>query len=210
MCSLHFYARGSRILKNFLRRRRFPHRILVGADINLRLRRNVVTVHVDDLGLKGFGTAGWPAAVALDPLRDLEELLWFDICVGEQVGLEVGPLVEAPLTDGTPVVGGLLHVEDLVDGEGPRLTEPLAALSALEGLLLGVNVPVVSQVILTSKGFTTNITRIGSLVGVRALVDQEVVGLGELTVAEFADEPLLRPGRPAGSPEQSWVEPRVR
>ena len=47
-------------------------------------------------------------------------------CVCEEVGLEVGPLVEAPLTDGTPV-GRLLVVKDLVDCECSGLAETLPA-----------------------------------------------------------------------------------
>ncbi len=64
---------------------------------------------------------------------------------------------------------------------------------ALEGLLLGVDVPVVPQVVLTPKGLATDTTGKGPLIGVSALMDEQVVGLGELPVAELADEPLLRP-----------------
>lgn len=46
--------------------------------------------------------------------------------------------------------------------------------------------------VLPSEGFSTDVTGVGSLVRVRSLVDQQVVALGELPVAEFADEPLLR------------------
>ena len=60
--------------------------------------------------------------------------------VGKQVGLEVGALVETAAAHRT-LVGGLLHVQDLVHGQSPRLTEPLATLSALERLLLRVDVP---------------------------------------------------------------------
>ena len=60
--------------------------------------------------------------------------------VGEQVGLEVGALVETAAAHRT-LVRGLLHVQDLVHGQSPRLTEPLATLSALERLLLRVDVP---------------------------------------------------------------------
>jgi hypothetical protein len=60
--------------------------------------------------------------------------------VGEQVGLEVGALVEAATTHRT-LVGGLLHMQDLVHGQRPGLAEPLATLSAFERLLLRVDVP---------------------------------------------------------------------
>ena len=64
----------------------------------------------------------------------------FDVGVGEQVGLEVGALVETAAAHRT-LVGGLLHMQDLVHGQSPRLAEPLATLSALERLLLRVDVP---------------------------------------------------------------------
>ena len=132
-------------------------------------------------------------APALRPLCNLQKLSGFDVCVCQQVGLQVGPLVEMPLTDGT-LDGRLFQVEDPVDGERPRLTEPFAALVALEGLLLGVDVPVVPQVVLSPEGLVADITGVRPLIGVSALVDQQVVGLGELPLAELADEPLLWPG----------------
>jgi len=60
--------------------------------------------------------------------------------VGEQVCLEVGALVETAAANRT-LVRGLLHVQDLVHGQSARLAEPLATLSALERLLLRVDVP---------------------------------------------------------------------
>ena len=62
----------------------------------------------------------------LQPVRDLQQLLGLDVGVGLEVGLQVGPLVEAPLTDGTPV-GRLLVVKDLVDCECSGLAETLPA-----------------------------------------------------------------------------------
>ena len=47
--------------------------------------------------------------------------------------------------------------------------------------------------ILATERFPTDVARVRPLVGVRALVDEQVVGLGELSVAKFADE-LLAPG----------------
>ena len=87
----------------------------------------------------------------------------------------------------------LLHVEDLVDGQGAGLAEALPAVVTLEGLLLGVDVPVVPQVVLPPKGLATDTTGKGSLIGVSALMDEQVVGLGELPVAELAVKPLLWP-----------------
>ena len=49
--------------------------------------------------------------------------------------------------------------------------------------------------VLPSKSLAADVTRVRALVCVRSLVDQQVVALGELPVAELADEPLFRPGR---------------
>ena len=59
--------------------------------------------------------------------------------VGEQVRLQVGALVEAPVAHGT-LVRRFLHVQDLVDGEGARLAEAFATFGAFEWLFLGVDV----------------------------------------------------------------------
>ena len=66
-------------------------------------------------------------------------------CVCEEVGLEVGPLVEAPLTDGA-AVRRLLVVEDLVHGQGAVLAETFPTIIALERLLFGVDVAVVPAI----------------------------------------------------------------
>ena len=47
--------------------------------------------------------------------------------------------------------------------------------------------------VLPAEGFAAHFTRKGSLVCMRPLVDQKVVGLGELPLAIFADELFLRP-----------------
>jgi len=86
---------------------------------------------------------------------------------------------------------GILHVQDLVYRQGPRLAESLSALVALERFLFGVDVAVISQVVLSPEGLATNITIEGPLVGVSPLVDEEVVRFGELSLAELADVPLL-------------------
>lgn len=44
----------------------------------------------------------------------LVALIWLVVCVCEQVSLQVGPLVEAPLTH-RALVRGLLHVKDAMD-----------------------------------------------------------------------------------------------
>lgn len=102
-------------------------------------------------------------------------------------------------------MGRLLHMKDLVYGQGSRLAEPLATLVTLEGLLFGVDVTVISQVILSSECFATDITIEGSLIGVGPLVDQEVVRFGELPIAVLANETLLWPRSSSGTPQQSGI-----
>ena len=82
-------------------------------------------------------------------------------------------------------------VKDLVNCKRSRLAEAFVAVSTLVGLVFAVDILVVPQVILSSERFTTNITGERSLISVGPLVDHDVVGLGELSVAIFADEPLL-------------------
>ena len=56
---------------------------------------------------------------------------------------------------------------------------------------------VVSKMVLSTKSFVTDITRKGSLISVRSFVDQQIVRLGELALAEFTDEFFLRSGKEA-------------
>jgi len=57
----------------------------------------------------------------------------------------------------------------------------------------------VSQVVLSPESFVANVAGVGSLVRVRSLVNQQVVGLGEAALAVLADELLLGPGgQPTG------------
>jgi hypothetical protein len=169
-------------------------KVVVRTHINVRLGNVVIIAgHVAYLGLQQLGGAGGPAPGALYPLRNLQQLLWLDVSVGQQMGLQVGALVEAALAYGTPV-RALLHVEDLVDGQGAGLAEALPTVVTLKGLLLGVDVPVVPQVVLPPKGLATHITGKRPLIGVSPLMDEQVVGLGKLSVAKLADEPLLWSG----------------
>ncbi len=46
--------------------------------------------------------------------------------------------------------------------------------------------------VLPAEGFVANVTRVGPLVRVRSLVDQQVIGLGEASLAELADKVLFR------------------
>lgn len=111
-------------------------------------------------------------------------------CVNLHVRFEVGALVEASIADGT-FVRRLLQVRHLVNGERPRLTESFATIVALERLLFGVNVAVIAQMVLPAKSFAADVAGVGTLVGVRPLVYQQIVGLGELTIAVFANKLLL-------------------
>ena len=113
--------------------------------------------------------------------------------MGEDVGLDAAAVVEVLAADGAGEhdVGG---VEDLVHVEAARLAETLATVRALERLILGVDIFVVSQMILAPKRFATYITGEGSLVRVCSLVYHQIVGFGKLTVTELADEPLLGAG----------------
>jgi len=55
-----------------------------------------------------------------------------------------------------------------------------------------VCVPVVAEVVLTAESFAADVALERSLVGMRSLVNQQVVRLGEVSSAEAADE--LAPG----------------
>ena len=74
-------------------------------------------------------------AVAAKQFGATSALVGLVVGVREQVCLEVGALVETAAAHRT-LVWGLLHVQDLVHGQRPRLAEPLATLTALERLLL--------------------------------------------------------------------------
>lgn len=52
----------------------------------------------------------------------------------------------------------------------------------------------VPEVVLTSEGLVADIAAVRPLIGVGALMDEQVVGLGELPVAELTDELFLRSG----------------
>jgi len=97
-------------------------------------------------------------------------IVGLDVRVGQQVGLEVAPLVETPAARRT-LVRRVFHVQDLVDGQCPRLAEPLAALVALEGLLLGMDVPVVPKMVLPSECFSTDVAGVGPFICVGPFVD---------------------------------------
>lgn len=54
-----------------------------------------------------------------------------------------------------------------------------------------MDVAMVSEVILASEGLAADITRVRSLVCVCPFMNEQVVGLGELSVAKFTFEFLL-------------------
>ena len=82
-------------------------------------------------------------------------------------------------------------MSDFVNDKSPALTESFSTISALEGLILGVNIPMISQVILSSESLVANVACKGPLVSVSPLMDQEVVGLCEVPLTVFADKLLL-------------------
>ena len=101
-----------------------------------------------------------------------------------------------------------LHMEDLVYGQCAGLTKSFSTLGTLEGLFFGVDVPMVPQVVLSAEGLPTNITVIWPLVGVRSLVDQQVVRFGELASTVLTDVPPFRPS-PLGRRAVPRRSPRV-
>ena len=59
--------------------------------------------------------------------------------------------------------------------------------------------------ILSTEGLSANVARVRPLVRVRAFVNEQIVGLCKLAVAELADELLLGTGCAAGSTEESRI-----
>jgi hypothetical protein len=82
-------------------------------------------------------------------------------------------------------------VGHLVNGQSPGLTKPFATVGTLEWFFFGMNVPVVPQMILPAKRFSTNITRVWPFVGMCSFMYQQIVRFGKLSVTVFADELLL-------------------
>ena len=80
-------------------------------------------------------------AIASELFATVGAVVGFDVGVGEEVSLEVGSLIEGA-TAGVALVRRVLHVQDPVHGQRPRLTEPFSALRALERLFLRMDVPV--------------------------------------------------------------------
>ena len=104
----------------------------------------------------------------------LVAFIWLVIRMGEQVSFQVGPLIKAATANGA-FMRGLFHVKDLVNGQGSRLTKTFATFCAFERFLLGMNVAMVSQVVLTTEGLATKIARVWSFISVCPLMNQQVV-----------------------------------
>ena len=92
-----------------------------------------------------------------------------------------------------------------VNCQRSRLTKTFSTVIALEGLVFGVYVLVISQVVLPPERLAADVTGERPLVCVGSLVDEQVVALRELPVAKFADEPFLG----SASSTHPCVEPRV-
>ena len=92
-----------------------------------------------------------------------------------------------------------------VNCQRSRLTKTFSTVVALERLVFGVYVLVISQVVLPSERLAADVTGERPLVCVGSLVDEQVVTLRELPVAKLADEPFLG----SASSTNPCVEPRV-
>lgn len=86
-----------------------------------------------------------------------------------------------------------------MDRQGPTLAKSFSTFATLEWFFLAVDIPVVSEMILSSKGFTADVTRVRPLVRMGSLVNQQIIRFGELSITKFTDELFLRSGRSAGS-----------
>ena len=74
------------------------------------------------------------------------------------MSLQVAPLVEASLADWT-LVRAFLHMQDLVDSQGPRLTEALPTFGTLKWFLFRMNIPRKNIVLMFKTGCNSFITR---------------------------------------------------
>lgn len=72
-------------------------------------------------------------------------------------------------------MGRVFHVNNLVNCQSPGLTKTFTASVTLVRLLFRMDVTMVSQMVLSSKGLVTNLTAIRTLIRVGSLMDQEVV-----------------------------------
>lgn len=82
-----------------------------------------------------------------------------------------------------------------MDGQGAGLTESLPTFLTFERFFLGVDISVVSQMVLSPESLVTNIACVWPLVRVGPLMDEEIVGLGEMPATELANKLLFSLGR---------------
>jgi hypothetical protein len=129
-------------------------------------------------------------AVPTELFLAVETIIWFDVCVSQQMSLEIWPLIEWSTTSVT-FVRWLFQMKDLVNLKGSWLTESFSTVWTFERLFLRVNVSVISQMILSSESFVTNVTSVGSLICMSPLVNQEIVWFSEMSITVFANELFL-------------------
>jgi len=90
------------------------------------------------------------------------------------MALQVRSLVETSLTDRTPVYR-FVQMQDFVNGESFWLSISLATIIAGVRFHLGVGVLVISQMIHSSKCFSTCLTGIRSFICVSPLMNEEII-----------------------------------
>lgn len=122
--------------------------------------------------------------------RGLDSEVLRNVRVREKVRLEIASLIEAPAAHLT-LVRRLLHMHDFMNRQSPTLAKPFAALVTFERLLLAVYISMISQMILPAESLPAYVTRVWSLVGVGPFVNQQVVALRKLSIAELADKLFL-------------------
>jgi len=83
-------------------------------------------------------------------------------------------------------------VKDSMDCQCSTLAEAFSAFRALERFFLGVDVPMISKMILPPECLVTNVTCVWSFISMSSLVYQKVVRFGKPSLTELADELLLR------------------
>ena len=173
---------------------RLLHDVIIGAHINVRLDDILIITHsLDPLRLLGLCST---SEFSPEAVCNLHQLLGLDLGVGQEVSLAAGPLGEGQLADGTLVTVSLT-VQDLVHCKGSALTKSFGAAPTLVRLVFAVDIFVVSEVILSPEGLAAHVTGEGPLISVGPLMNHDIVRLGELSVTELADEPLLWSGGPA-------------
>ena len=112
------------------------------------------------------------------------------LCTGErflfsmrqQMCFQIGPLIKC-FPASWAAMRWFIQMQYLVYGQRPWLAKSFAAFFAFERLVFGMNVSMVSQMILPAKRFSANITIVGTFISVCAFMNQQIVWLGKLPVA---------------------------